>query len=109
MFKEACVIMALDGDPKKHRATIKTDKLELTTVLIELLNFDQAVEVCKDLVQKEGVQAIILCPGFTHQAIARIATAVGGRAAVNVARGDIPSTNMVSEILAKEGWFDEGH
>lgn len=108
MFKEAVVVMALDGDPKKHRATIKTNKLEVTTVLIGLMDFDQAVDVCKDLVQKEGVQSILLCPGFTHQAIARIATAVGGRAAVNIARGDIPSTNMVSEILAKEGWFAEG-
>ena len=105
MFKEAVVIMALEGDPKKHRATIKTPKVELTTVLIELLDFDQAVDVCKDLVQKEGVQSIILCPGFTHQAIARIASAVGGRAAINVARGDIPGTNMVGEILTKEGWF----
>jgi len=108
MFKEAVVIMALDGDPNKHRATIKTPKVELTTVLIELLDFDQAVDVCKDLVQKEGVQSIILCPGFTHQAIARIASAIGGRAAINVARGDVPSTMMVSEILTKEGWFKEG-
>jgi len=105
MFKEACVIMAADGDPKKHRTTIKTSKLELTTVVTELGNFDQAVEVCKDLVQKQGVQAFILCPGFTHQAIAKIANAVGGRAAINIARGDVPSTNMVGEILTKEGWF----
>ena len=108
MFKEACIIMAPGGDPTKHRTTIKTPKIELNTVLIELMDFDQAVNVCTDLVHKEGVQAIILCPGFTHQAIARIASAVGGRAAVNVARGDVPATNMVSEILTKEGWF-EGH
>jgi hypothetical protein len=97
MFKEACVIMAFEGDPNKHRVTIKTPRVELTTVLIELGNFDQAVDVCKDLVQKEGVQSIILCPGFTHQAIARIASAI--------ARADIPGTNMVGEILTKEGWF----
>jgi hypothetical protein len=106
MFKEAVVIMAPDGDPKKHRTTIKTSKVELTTVLIGLHDFDQAVEVCQELAQKEGVQSILLCPGFTHQAIARIATAVGARAAINVARADIPGTNMVGEILAKEGWFD---
>jgi hypothetical protein len=105
MFKEACVIMALGGDPNKHRVSIKTPKVELTTVLIELMDFDQAVDVCKDLVQKEGVQSIILCPGFTHQAIARIASAVGGRASINVARGDGPGTMMVSEILTKEGWL----
>ena len=107
MFKSAFIIMAPDGDPAKYRATIKTSKMELTAVAIEMTNFDQAVEVAKDLVQNQGVQSIYLCAGFTHQAVARIASAVGGRAAVHVARGDIPSTNMVSEILTKEGWFDE--
>ncbi len=106
MFKSAFIIMAPDGDPKKHRASIKTAKSELTSIIIEMGNFDQAVDVCKDLVQK-GVQSIYLCPGFTHQAVARIASAVGGRAAINIARGDTPSTMMVGEILTKEGWFAE--
>ena len=107
-FKAAFVMMAPDGDPKRHRASIKTSKLELTTVLFELMNFDQAVNVCKDLVQEEGVQAIILCPGFTHEAVAKIVNAVGEGVAVNVARGDVPSTMIAGEILAKEGWFPEG-
>ena len=107
MFKAAFIVMAPDGDPDKHRATIKTSKLELTSVVIEMTDFDQAVEVCKDLVQKQGVQAIHLCPGFTNQAVARVASAVSGRAAVHVARGDIPGTTMVGEILTKEGWFAE--
>jgi threonine dehydratase len=107
MFKSAFIIMAPDGDPQKHRATITTGKAQLTTVFIEMTNFDQAVEVAKELVQKDGVQSIFLCPGFTHQAVARIATAVAGRAAVQVGRGDIPSTQMVGEILGKEGWFNE--
>jgi hypothetical protein len=107
MFKSAFIIMAPDGDPKKHRATIKTEKAELTAVFIEMTNFDQAVEVAKELVQKQGVQSIHLCPGFTHQAVARVAAAVAGRAAVQVSRGDIPSTTMVGEILGKEGWFNE--
>ena len=107
MFKSAFIVMAPDGDPDKHRATIKTSKLEFTTVVIEMTNFDQAVEVAKDLVQKQGVKSIYLCAGFTHQAVARVTSAVGGRAAVQVARGDVPSTNMVGEILTKEGWFNE--
>jgi hypothetical protein len=108
MFKSAFIAMAADGDPSKHRATIKTSKLEFTTVLIKLLNFDQAVEVAKELVQKQGVQSIYLCAGFTHQAVARVASAVGDKVAVQVARGDSPSTMMVNEILTKEGWFGEG-
>ncbi|MDH5695675.1 MAG: DUF6506 family protein [Dehalococcoidia bacterium] len=108
-FKEAVIVMAPDGDPNRHRASIKTSKLELTAVVIEMRNFDQAAKVCKDLVQKEGIQSFILCPGFTHQALAKIANAVGEKVAINVARGDVPGTTMVGEILAKEGWFSEGH
>jgi len=108
MFKSAFIVMAPDGDPAKHRATVKTDKAELTAVIIEIMDFDGAVEVAKDLVQNKGVRSIYLCPGFTHQAVARVAAAVGGRAAVHVARGDFPSTMMVGDILGKEGWFDEG-
>jgi len=107
MFKSAFIIMAPDGDPQKHRATIKTEKAELTALFIEMSNFDQAVEVAKDLVQNKGVQSIYLCAGFTHQAVARVAAAVGDKVAVQVARGDPPGTMMVGEILAKEGWFDE--
>ena len=107
MFKSAFIYMAPDGDPAKYRATIKTSKIELTTVVIELLNFDQAVEVAKELVQKEGVQAIHLCPGFTHQAVGRVTSAVGDKVAVHVSRGDIPATTMVGEIVTKDGWFPE--
>jgi hypothetical protein len=108
VFKSSFIVMSADGDPTKHRATIKTSKLEFTTVLIKLMNFDQAVEVAKELVQKQGVQSIYLCAGFTHQAVARVASAVGDKVAVQVARGDPPSSNMVVETLTKEGWFDEG-
>ena len=107
-LKAGLVFMSPDGDPNKHRASIKTSKLELTTVLFEMMNFDQAVNVCKDLVQNEGIQFLILCPGFTHEAVAKIVNAVGEGVAVNVARGDVPSTMIAGEILAKEGWFPEG-
>jgi len=36
----------------------------------------QAVETAKSLVNKEGVESIILCPGFTNKAIAEIDDAV---------------------------------
>jgi hypothetical protein len=89
VFKAGFVVMAPDVDPKIHRASIKTSKFELTTVLVELMNFDQA--------------------GFPHEAVAEIANAVGEGVAVNVARGDVPSTMITGEILTKEGWFPEGH
>lgn len=107
MFKSSFVVMAPDGDPNQHRTTIKTSKLEITMVIIELRNFDQAVEVCRDLVQKEGVQAINLCPGFTHEAVARIASAVGNKIPISVARGDMPGAMLLEEIVTKDGWFVE--
>ena len=106
IVKSAFIIMAPDGDPKQHRATVKTSKTEVTTVIIEKENFDQAVKVCRDLVQKEGNQVFFLCPGFTHQAVARIAKAVGDKVAICVARGDVPSTNLTTELLTEAGFFD---
>jgi hypothetical protein len=57
------------------------------------------------MVEKEGVQSIILCPGFTHEAITLVRKAVGEGVAINVARGDVPGTMMTAQILTKEGWL----
>jgi hypothetical protein len=109
VFKTGIVVMAPDADPQKHRARIRTSTLEQIVVLTELFNVAQAVSVCKDLVQKDAVQSLILCPGFTHEAVAKIAAAVGEGISINVARGDVPSTMATAAILSKEGWFPEGH
>jgi len=109
MFKAANVVMVLNADPAKHRATIKGDQFEYTTVLTSLFNFDQAARVCRELVEKEGVQAISLCPGFSHEGVAKIRTIIGEGVPINVSRGDVPSTMMTAQILAKEGWFPAGH
>ena len=102
--KAGFVIMAPEADPKLHAASIKTPKLELIIVAVELGNLDQAVEVCQNLVQNAGVKSLTLCPGFSHEAVARVANAVGPGVAINVARGDVPSTLMAREMLKKEGW-----
>ncbi|UCH07538.1 MAG: hypothetical protein JSV55_00635 [Deltaproteobacteria bacterium] len=107
IVKSAFFIMAPDGDPNRHRASVKTSKTEVITVVLEQMNFDQAVKVCQDLVQKEGVQVLFLCPGFTYQAVAQIAKAVGEKVAINVARGDVPNTMLTGEILTKAGFFSE--
>jgi len=108
-FKSGIVVMAPDGDPNRHRAWIKTTKLDLTIVVVKLMDFDQAVEVCQDLVENQGVQSLILCPGFSHEAVAKIAQAVGDKIAISVARGDVPSMRITGEIMEKEGWFPKGH
>ena len=85
-FKAGFVVMAPDGDPKKYRSCIKTSKFELTTVLVELMNIDQAVDVCKELVQREGVQSLILCPSFTDEAVAKVVNVVGEEIPISVAK-----------------------
>jgi hypothetical protein len=44
------------------------------------------------MVKDEGVQSILLCPGFTHKDVAEIQEAIRGKAGVFVSRGDGPSS-----------------
>ena len=108
-FKSAFIYMAPDANPEVHRAKIKTSTLEFTVVVIQFQNFDQAVDVSKSLVQSDGVQNIILCPGFTHEAVAKIKETVGANVSVAVARADTPNNMLAIEILTKEGWFPKNN
>jgi hypothetical protein len=109
MFKAANVSMAPNADPAKHRVSVKGDQFEFIMVITPLFNFDQAAQVCKELVEKEGVQSILLCPGFSHEGVAKVQNAVGEGIPINASRGDMPSTMMTAQILAKEGWLPAGH
>jgi len=109
MFKAANVIMAPNADPVKHRASVKGDQFEYTMVVIPLFDFDRAAQVCRELVQKEGIQSISLCPGFSHEGVAKVRGAVGQAFPINVSRGDVSSTMMTAQILSKEGWLPTGH
>ncbi len=102
-FKVAFIAHAPDAEPDKHRCVIETGKYKLTVVVVS--SQAQAVLVCKNLVQTEGVHSILLCPGFTHNDVAEIAAAVGPDVGVTVARGDGPSSRATSEVMKREGWF----
>ena len=104
-FKAALIVMAPDGNPERHRASIQTPKLELTIVVTRLMDFDLAANICADLVQNHGIQSIVLCPGFTHTGVARIVSAVGEAVPVSVARSDVPGTMATAESLGHAGWF----
>jgi hypothetical protein len=108
MFKAASIIMAKGADPARHRATVKGDEFEYTMVASPLFDFARATQVAKELAQ-QGIQSLVLCPGFTHEAAAMIRQAVGEGVAINTARGDVPSTMMTAQILTKEGWLPAGH
>jgi hypothetical protein len=105
MYKAATVIMAKGANPAKHWASVKGDHFEYTLVAIPMSGFDLAARVCKELVEKEGVQSITLCSGFTHEAVALVRKALGEGIPINVTRADVPSTMMTAQILTKEGWL----
>jgi hypothetical protein len=102
-FKAVFIAHAPDADPEKHRSVIDTGKYKLFTTAVR--NQAQALEVCRRLVQEEGIHSVVLCPGFTHRDIAEIAEAVGSNVGVTVARGDGPSSRVTAEVFRKEGWF----
>lgn len=102
-FNVAFIAHAPDANPEKTQCLIQTQMYKLFVRVVQ--NQEQAVKVCQDLVKKEGIHAILLCPGFTHKNIAELADAVGTKTGIFVARGDSPSNNIVAEVMAREGWF----
>ncbi len=97
-FKVAVILGAPDADPDRHISVLKSSTIEVTTVLTRHSDIEREVAICRDLVQQKGIQSFILCPGFTHQAVARIAAAVGPGVSVNIARGDGPSQEAAKKI-----------
>ena len=102
-FKVVFLAHVPDADPEKHRWVLETSRYKLFVVMVK--NQAQAVEVCQQLVDEEGIHSILLCPGFTHKDVAEIAEMVGGNAGVFVARGDGPSSGITTKVMEREGWF----
>ncbi len=103
IFKALFLAHAPDAEMKKHRAAIETSKFNLQVVIVR--DQSQAISVAKEMVKKEGIHSILLCPGFTHRDVYEIQEAVENRAGVFVARGDSPSMRITREIMEKTGWF----
>jgi hypothetical protein len=101
-FTTVFIAHAPDADPRKNRSLVETPTYKLFSVVVG--DQAQAIETAKDLVEKEGVESIILCPGFTNKAIAEIAEAVGRDVGVCVARGDGPSGAVAARAMQREGW-----
>jgi len=105
-FKVLFLAHAPDGEAEKHRCVIETSMYYKLFVVV-VKDQEQAVEACKEFVEKEGVQSILLCPGFTHKDIAELSEACGKAVGVFVARGDGPSNRVSMEVMTREGWFSE--
>lgn len=99
-FKALFLAHAPDADMEKHRSIIDTGKYRLITVIVK--DQKEAVNVAKTVYEQENIDAIILCPGYTHSDVAEIFQVLKGKVSVNVARGDGPSSRIAQERIQKE-------
>ena len=102
-FRALFLAHAPDADKGRHRSIIDTGKYRLFTVAVR--NQAEALEVCKEFVEKEAIDSVLLCPGFTHRDVAGIAEAVGGSVGVCVARCDGPSNKVSLVAMERAGYF----
>ncbi|MHA1104889.1 MAG: DUF6506 family protein [Promethearchaeota archaeon] len=102
-FKVLFIAHAPDADYKIHRTVIDTGMYKLFSIVVKTQ--EEAVQVSKDYLQNESIEAILLCPGFRHGDVAEIFEAVEGKVSVNVARGDGPSSKISMEAMKKAGYF----
>jgi len=87
-FKTLFLAHAPDADYEKHQSVIDTGKYKLWTFVVK--NQEEAIKVSKRIYKKEKIDAIILCPGFTHGDVSELFQALEGKISVNVARGGWP-------------------
>ena len=99
-FKTVFIAHAPDADPEKHHNLIDTGKYRLYSYVVKTQ--DEAVKVCRDLYEKEKIDSVLLCPGFTHKNVAGIFEALDGKVAVCVSRGDGPSSKITGPVLQRE-------
>ncbi|MCD6239170.1 MAG: hypothetical protein J7K51_07615 [Thermotogae bacterium] len=103
-FKVLFLAHAPDADYEKHKSIIDTGKYRLLTFVVKTQ--DEAIKVSKSIYEKERIDAIILCPGFTHSDVADIYQALEGKVSVNVARGDGPSSK-ISQVARQREYFNK--
>lgn len=102
-FKVLFLAHAPDAEAEKHRNVIDTGMYRLFTVVVK--NQAEAVEVCKNYLEGEEIDSVLLCPGFTHSDVAEIVKAAGDNVAVSVARGDGPSGKVSLEARKRAGYW----
>lgn len=103
-FKALFIAHAPDADYKKHRNVINTGMYTLYSVVVKTQK--EAVHISTEYWHTESIDAVLLCPGFTHGDVAEIFEALDGTVSVNVARGDGPSSQIAAKALKKAGYFE---
>jgi hypothetical protein len=99
-FKAVFIEHAPDADFEKHYNLIETGKYKLYTYVVKTQN--EAIKVCKDLYEKDKIDSVVLCPGFTHKDVAEIFKVLENKVAVCVSRGDGPSNKITTPVLQRE-------
>jgi hypothetical protein len=99
-FKALFIAHAPDADVQKHHTLIDTGKYKLYTYVVR--SQAEAIKICRDLHEKEKIDSVLLCPGFTHKDVADIFAALGDQVAVCVSRGDGPSGKITAPVLQRE-------
>jgi len=102
-FTAAFIAHAPDADPSRDRSLLETGLYRLFSVVVR--DTDQAIAVCRELVAGEGLQSVLLCPGNSHDDVARVAAALGDGVSVSVARGDARSMRVAAKAMEEAGWF----
>lgn len=70
----ACKLLSLvhapDADRARQRSQIDTGMLQLFTIIVK--DQSEAVEVCHEFIEEEGIDSVLLRPGFRHEHVAGI-------------------------------------
>ena len=103
-FKALFLAHAPDADYEKHNHVIDTGRYKLFTVVVK--NQIEAIKVSKNLYENEKIDAIILCPGFTHNDVSELFNELEGKVSINVSRGDGPSNRISLPVIQRE-YFDK--
>jgi hypothetical protein len=99
-FKTVFIAHAPDADFEIHNNLIETGKYKLYTYVVKTQK--EAIKVCRDLYEKENIDSVLLCPGFSHKDVAEIFEALENKVAVCVSRGDGPSSIITAPVLQRE-------
>ena len=76
----------------------------MSTIVVDINNTQQLIDICKNKVLNEGIHAIVLCPAVSNETVAKVTQVIEGKAALFVGRGDFQSVFLAGEITSKE-WF----
>ena len=99
-FKALFLAHAPDANYEKHNHVIDTGKYILFIFVVK--NQNEALKVSKSIYEKEKIDSIMLCPGFTHGDVAELFQALEGKVSVNVSRGDGPSNGIAQPLIQRE-------